>query len=118
MKCDFKDDLRDVSIFEDLTFARETVPDRRCSISNEQQYEQQQQNYYSAIGLSRHTAGAQRESRQRMEALPEECTLKGLLGKALLSITKKQTLELCHEEKHGKCLRETYFPERSDTIMN
>ena len=60
----------------------------------------------------------ERSRRRRMEALPEECTLKGRLGKALLSITKKQTLELCHEEKHGKSLRETYFPERSDTIMN
>ena len=45
-----------------------------------------------------------REAEEENGSTTQECTPTGRLGKALLSITKKQTLELCHEEKHGKKL--------------
>ena len=54
-----------------------------------------------------------------MEALPKNVHRKDDSEKRYCQLLKKQTLELCHEEKHGKNFRETYFPERSDdTIMN
>lgn len=75
------------------------------------------------LGAGRGGGGWRRQGgekqKKKMEALPKNVHRKDDSEKRYCQLLKKQTLELCHEEKHGKNFRETYFPERSDdTIMN